>query len=350
MFRGFLRSTNHSPPLRQEQAPSTTPLLCCHPAWRAPRVERSDGPAPILSERFRSCRKGPAPLHFRLSTSASAKEFGPRNHGHAVLYFLTSLPPYFVTSVHAGRITKTVRSRRLKDATNPSNCFHGKYFLLSNCIPRAASSPVTISARASTHSPSTLPRMSHGAILTRGLLRMRFTFPDTPMVYTYSFASFESRLADGSAANHTGVFTPSPLFLRVSRFKYLCLANAANPIASLLAVGCKVFYAGHKKWDRHSCLSHRDLRQVQVWVASSAFGSLPDVRHVFRKSIFLLFAECPSGLEMTVVDKRVHRVMHMTVIGALQIRDAHQIERDRLCLRRIRSAHRRLISRHAIVG
>src|SRR5260370_25550664 len=48
MFRGFLRSTNHSPPLRQEQAPSTTPLLCCHPAWRAPRVERSDGPEPIL--------------------------------------------------------------------------------------------------------------------------------------------------------------------------------------------------------------------------------------------------------------------------------------------------------------
>jgi len=29
---------------------------------------------------------------------------------------------------------------------------------------------------------------------------------------------------------------------------------------------------------------------------------------------------------MIVVDKRVHRVMHMTVIGALQIRNAHQIE------------------------
>jgi len=58
--------------------------------------------------------------------------------------------------------------------------------------------------------------MSHGAIFTRGLLRMRFTFPETPIVYTYSFASFESRLADGSAANHTGVFTPSPLFLNVS--------------------------------------------------------------------------------------------------------------------------------------
>src|SRR6266550_7496349 len=251
---------------------------------------------------------------------------------------------------HAGRITKTVRPRRLKDAKNPSNCFHGKYFLLSNCIPRAASSPVTTSARASTHSPSTLPRMSHGAILTRGLLRMRFTFPDTPMVYTCSFASFESRLADGSAANHTGVLTPSPLFLKVSRFRYLCPAKAANPIASLLAVGCKVFYAGNKKWDRHSCLSHRDSQQVQVWLVSSAFGSLPDVRHVFRKSILLFFAECPGGLEMIVVDKGVHRVMHMTVIGALQVRDAHQIERDRLRFGHIRSAHRRLISRHAIVS
>src|SRR5260370_2043388 len=236
MFRVLMRSKNHAPLHGQDHAPSPTPLLCCHPAWRAPRVERSDGPAPILSERFRSCRKGPAPLHFRLSTSASAKEFGPRNHSHAVLYFLTSVPPYFVTSVHAGRITKTVRSRRLKEAKNPSNCFHGKYFLLSNCIPRAASSPVTILARASTHSPSTLPRMSHGAIFTRGLFRTRFTFPETPIVYTYSFASFESRLADGSAANHTGVFTPSPLFLKVSRLRYLCPANAANPIPSLLGI------------------------------------------------------------------------------------------------------------------
>src|SRR6202521_2668926 len=150
-------------------------------------------------------------------------------------------------SFYAGRITKTVRSRRLKDAKNPSNCFHGKYFLLSNCIPRAASSPVTISARASTHSPSTLPRMSHGAILTRGLLRMRFTFPDTPIVYTYNFASFESSLADGSAASHTGVFTPSPLFLKVSRFRYLCPANAANPMASLLRIRCARFYRGHKQ-------------------------------------------------------------------------------------------------------
>src|SRR5437879_10024437 len=85
---------------------------------------------------------------------------------------------------------------------------------------------------------------------------MRFTFPETPSVYTYSFASLESSLTDGSAANQTGVFTPSPLFLKVSRFRYLCPANASNPIASLPAL----FDARHstpdtKKWERHSCLS-----------------------------------------------------------------------------------------------
>src|SRR6266851_8054293 len=103
-----------------------------------------------------------------------------------------------------------------------------------------------ISARASTHSPSTLPRMSHGAILTRGLFRTRFTFPETPMVYMYSFASLESRFTAGSAANHTGVFTPSPLILNVSRFRYLCPSNCANPIASLPPLGCASFYTGHK--------------------------------------------------------------------------------------------------------
>src|SRR6266853_1190281 len=86
--------------------------------------------------------------------------------------------------------------------------------------------------------------MSHGATFTRGLLRMRFTFPETPIVYAYSLASFESRLIDGSAANHTGVFTPVPSFLNVSRLRYLCPANAANPIASLLLSA--------NFWDRHS--------------------------------------------------------------------------------------------------
>src|SRR6266571_2361256 len=152
---------------------------------------------------------------------------------------------------HAGRIAKTVRSRSRNLAKKSSNCFHGTYFWFSSRIPCSASAPVTISARASTHSPFNPPRMSHGAIRTRGLFRMRFTFPETPIVYTYNFASLESRLADGSAANHTGVFTPSPLFLNVSRFKYLCPANASNPIASLprqfaTTIRCLVYYTRHK--------------------------------------------------------------------------------------------------------
>src|SRR4029077_5460062 len=116
---------------------------------------------------------------------------------------------------YAGRITKTVRSRRRNDAKKSSICFQGTYFLLSNCIPFSASAPVTISARASTHSPSSLPPAVHGAIRTRGLLRIRSPFPKTPILYAYIFALLESSLAEGSAANHTGVFTPSPLFLKV---------------------------------------------------------------------------------------------------------------------------------------
>src|SRR6267378_2621040 len=152
-----------------------------------------------------------------------------------------------LASSHAGRIAKTIRSRRRNDAKKSSSCFHGTYFLLSSFIPCSASAPVSISARASTQSPSRLPLAVQGAIRTRGLFRMRFTFPETPIVYTKSFASPESRLTDGSAANHTGVFTPSPLFLKVSRFKYLCPANASNPIASPPAIPCKAFYAGHNR-------------------------------------------------------------------------------------------------------
>src|SRR2546425_7022493 len=92
--------------------------------------------------------------------------------------------------------------------------------------------------------------MSHGAIFTRGLFRTRFTFSETPMVYTYSFPPLESRLADGSAANHTGVFTPSPFFLKVSRFKYFCPANAAKPIASLLPTGQ---FTTRARDPRHRC-------------------------------------------------------------------------------------------------
>src|SRR5882762_11647754 len=55
-----------------------------------------------------------------------------------------------------------------------------------------------------------------------------------------------------------------------------------------------------------------------------------DVRYVFGERIFLFFLERPGGLEMIVVDKRVHCVMHVTVVSAFQVRDADQIKRNGL--------------------
>src|SRR5271156_6593770 len=81
-----------------------------------------------------------------------------------------------------GRSAITTRSRRLNSAKNANTCFQGKYLRLSNFVPCAAASPDKISARAATNSPVTFPRISQGAILTRGLFRMRLTLPVSPIV------------------------------------------------------------------------------------------------------------------------------------------------------------------------
>src|ERR1700674_602294 len=196
--------------------------------------------------------------------------------------------------VHAGRITKPVRPRPRNDAKKFSNCFHGIYFLFSKRSPYWASTPVTISARASTHSPSKLPRMSHGAIRTRPLFRMRFTFPEFPMVYAYRRAVSLLRSLAGSAANHTGVFTPSPLFLNVSRFKYFCPANDSNAIAALLlarqfaiANRCALFYMSRRYKGRSDPAGapFAPLRKgssyfVRTYVTSSVKASFCSFRNV----------------------------------------------------------------------
>jgi len=51
-----------------------------------------------------------------------------------------------------------------------------------------------------------------------------------------------------------------------------------------------------------------------------------DVSHLFREGVLLFFLEGPGGFEMIVVDKRVHRVMHVPITGILQVRDAHQVK------------------------
>src|SRR6266850_761431 len=121
---------------------------------------------------------------------------------------------------------------------------------------------------------------------------------------------------------------------------------------------------GTKKWDRHSCPSHPFPFAVY---ADSKHKERPDstgaplarlrksfllrshVRHILRERILLVFAERPGGLEMIVVNKRVRRVMHVPAVGALQVRDAFQIELERLRFRRVRSSHRRLVAGHAVV-
>src|SRR5271166_1582996 len=82
-----------------------------------------------------------------------------------------------------GRIAIMARSGRLNSNADRSRiCFNGRYLRLISAMPRANSSPVTISARAPIHGPVTFPHASHGAILLAPLLRMRFTLPESAVV------------------------------------------------------------------------------------------------------------------------------------------------------------------------
>src|SRR5260370_4183051 len=126
---------------------------------------------------------------------------------------------------YAGRIRNTTRLLREKSEKKSSSCFHGKYFVSSSCMPCYASAPVTISSRASTHSPSNFPRTSLDATRTRALLRMRLALPESAVLYTCSFSGAPS---SGSPANHTGVRTPCPFLRNVSMLRYLRPCNETN--------------------------------------------------------------------------------------------------------------------------
>src|SRR5215212_5477308 len=82
---------------------------------------------------------------------------------------------------------------------------------------RFSSSSLTILASPLTHLPFTLPRISHGAICTDGLLRIRLYLPVSSEVRTYSVPSLST--------NHTGVLTARPFFLYVSRLRYFSPSN-----------------------------------------------------------------------------------------------------------------------------
>src|SRR5580704_19194489 len=55
-----------------------------------------------------------------------------------------------------------------------------------------------------------------------------------------------------------------------------------------------------------------------------------DVGHGFREGVLLILAEGPGGLEVIVVDKGVHGMMHVSVVRALQVRRTLELERQRL--------------------
>lgn len=88
----------------------------------------------------------------------------------------------------------------------------------------------TIRASPSTHSPLTVPRALHGAIRTRGLLRIRFIFPVVESVRT--------NICPFSSTNQTGVRTGLPIFRYVSRLMCFLPVNRDNMSPSALNADC----------------------------------------------------------------------------------------------------------------
>src|SRR5712672_2885747 len=98
-------------------------------------------------------------------------------------------------------------------------------------------------------------------------------------------------------------------------------------------IRCRPYYTSHKSKGRS---------EIPGTPRTTLKGNLllhPDVGHIFRKRIFLCFAERPCGLEVIVVDEGVDRVMHVAVIGSLEVRDADEVKRDHLGIRGVRAIH-----------
>src|SRR5829696_3313064 len=107
------------------------------------------------------------------------------------------------------------------------------YFFSSILNAFSFSSSLAILASPLTQLPFTLPRISHGAICTDGLLRMRLYLPVSSEVRTYN-NMLPSPLP--LSTNHTGVLTPRPFFLYFSTLMYFSPARFNN--FSLLLYYC----------------------------------------------------------------------------------------------------------------
>src|SRR5271155_6050745 len=60
--------------------------------------------------------------------------------------------------------------------------------------------------------------------------------------------------------------------------------------------------------------------------ANSRFLLYANVRHIFCERILLVLPESPGGFEMLAVNQRIHRVVHVAAVGALQVCYAGEIK------------------------
>src|SRR5258707_7953110 len=123
---------------------------------------------------------------------------------------------------------------------------------------------------------------------------------------------------------------------------YLCPCKGANRASAISFLADAILTRAQKKWDKQVRLS----RPAALISAQRGASLLSHINYVFGESILLIFLERPGSLEMIVVDEFVHGMMHVSVIGALQIRGVLELEGQRFALRRVRAAHRRLIPGH----
>lgn len=77
-----------------------------------------------------------------------------------------------------------------------------------------------IRARPANSGPVTVPRIVQGATLTRGLFRIRLYFHESLRVLKYSLPA--------SSANHTGVRTAEPSFLKVVSETHFTMASCCG--------------------------------------------------------------------------------------------------------------------------
>jgi hypothetical protein len=115
------------------------------------------------------------------------------------------------------------RKSFLTRSPTPSSAVAARYLRLTALLTGRASPPTSTSAVADTmeEPAATLPRIVHGCNVTAGLLRMRFTLPESISVVNPAVPS-------GRAAIHTGVGTASPFLRNVVNNTYFSSVIATS--------------------------------------------------------------------------------------------------------------------------